>query len=950
MSAADELKDMLLSLQYTPSNIQMAVLDMLSEETKMVDPTNPFMFSLETSAVLASVTDQKNESMLRALYPKLATDYSELYRHMSDSDFFDRFASPAKNVTIVLLLAEDEIQRVAEVDPASGVRKLVIPGDTEIEVEGHYFYGHFPIFITLQSNGGYQIVYDLSTESPLREETTNSVKWTRFNMNGRTLLAINIPMDQLKHSVSEYAVSPSVGFNVDIPFEDSYHYAQVYHQNGNGDWIEIYTTHSDMVYDTSRVTAVLTHNDGSLNVRIPDVYFSKEMVGSSIKVRLYSTKGAIKKNLSEVGTESFSVKFRDYDKQHNLFVSPLSKLGFVQAYCENNVEGGYNGLTFEELKERVIYGTLGKPVPVLKDELESQLTGAGYQLSVIKESILGRLYLATRRIPNDSMTRIGTIGSSIALLNFDDDRTDLPDSLRKNELRVTITPNALFERVDGGFTVRPDSMVTAISQMNRDTLIETLNTRELFYQPFHVVLDSTEGTFRVRTYDLNNPRLSSRSFVDNNATLGFTVNTRSVEVTADENGYEIRVIADIPDGIQGLFLQAVFTSPISGERWFASIGVPTIEDDNSAEFILPVVTSFDVNTENRFQVTNLLDAQGNPASAFLPLTTTMDFIYVVESDLAIPTMFDNKFSRALHDNPVVGVTYEKAAITFGSQLKRYYATGRSIIKPPVYQRHPVDVYQTYPETIYARDLDGNILFTTDGAGNVEFTVVHSQGDLVLDENNEPIIQHAAGSYVYDVDGNAVVIGQPGVMYELTIPVFDAKYRYASTPGSVALRDSIPGRIAGYVLGDIESFSKRLLERTEMPFSPTNTNTNAMVVYADNTQDRMDTAIPFEFKFTMTDRGYREESIRDAVSNIVYESIKTMLDGRTISSSQLYRTIMSKVSDDVIALEIKPFVRTGYARLVNSYDAFSVASRLSQLSNGTIEVEDDITIGWVNAEG
>src|SRR5574344_786178 len=90
-----------------PGSIQQVSLELLDQylkgEQDIVDATNPFMKLLEASAINTASFIISNEVTTRAQYPSCAQTMEDLYLHMSDKDYIDRFASPASTkFTIVV--------------------------------------------------------------------------------------------------------------------------------------------------------------------------------------------------------------------------------------------------------------------------------------------------------------------------------------------------------------------------------------------------------------------------------------------------------------------------------------------------------------------------------------------------------------------------------------------------------------------------------------------------------------------------------------------------------------------------------------------------------------------------------------------------------------------------------------------------------------------------------
>jgi len=102
----------LLKIKNNPAAIQrqsIGVLrDVLDGKVELVDPTNPLVFLLETSAINTAAGIIDNETSTRKLYPRLAQTEEDVYRHMSDKDYIDIFASAA-STNFIFAANKDEL-------------------------------------------------------------------------------------------------------------------------------------------------------------------------------------------------------------------------------------------------------------------------------------------------------------------------------------------------------------------------------------------------------------------------------------------------------------------------------------------------------------------------------------------------------------------------------------------------------------------------------------------------------------------------------------------------------------------------------------------------------------------------------------------------------------------------------------------------------------------------
>lgn len=187
MSTLNDAMTKLGLYRFDPGNIQRTALDALEEaydgEYDLTDPTNPFIFLLEASAVQAAAAGVQNDIALRKLYPTLAENEEDLYRHMADEDYIGRFALPS-TATFSLLFSKEELIAQAVSTGSTGVRLITIPRNTVFVVSETYFGIHYPINIRVLENDAIQVLYDTSLESPLETLTTNVVDSSIVSIGG----------------------------------------------------------------------------------------------------------------------------------------------------------------------------------------------------------------------------------------------------------------------------------------------------------------------------------------------------------------------------------------------------------------------------------------------------------------------------------------------------------------------------------------------------------------------------------------------------------------------------------------------------------------------------------------------------------------------------------------------------------------------------------------------
>lgn len=89
-------------------------------EIRIIDPSNPFVYLMETSVVLYTNSLDRQITNLSRQYVANARNWNELYRHMSDKDFEGIFSTPGQAPIMFFLDVEEIIEKAIPVNDSSG--------------------------------------------------------------------------------------------------------------------------------------------------------------------------------------------------------------------------------------------------------------------------------------------------------------------------------------------------------------------------------------------------------------------------------------------------------------------------------------------------------------------------------------------------------------------------------------------------------------------------------------------------------------------------------------------------------------------------------------------------------------------------------------------------------------------------------------------------------------
>lgn len=945
-----KLRDDIDTYQQNPFSIKGPAIELLTKlmegDDITIDASNPFIYSIETTAAMVSASIDKSDLGIRKAYPAAAVIREDLYPHMNEQDFDGIFSSPLEDVVITMLLPLNELIAASNAGIGGTTRKIVIGGDSEYDVDGTKYYQHYPINILFQTNDSIQVTFDLLDESPLRPNSSNVVNWYRTNIDGIIYLSIAVPVSQLELGVSLYDITNSTGLTATVPFNNQFYYTRAFTKFSNGSWVEIGVTYSDSSYDVTKPTLTVVVNDGFITASLPEIYITNNLVGGTLRLMTYSTEGSISVDYDAIADDAITVKWRDYNERTKPYSSLMSAVNSPLLYSESVVSGGTNVMSFEDLRERVLYPSTVTRAPVSFKELEAKIGSKGYTLTTLEKHVMGRRYLATRKLESPGGDVYSSMNADLATIEIGTDINGYSNSIVRNGRRSTLLPTALYKSVAGITTLLTDADMYMLNSMSKDVLINTLNDNNYLHSPFHTVLDESGNTFSLRSYHLNSPVVLKTNFIDNND-IGYVVNTRGFDITLIDGGYRLSIEASVPLGMDNVGLQLAFTSRDNNVKTYSEYATGVITDKR-AVFTVDILSNFDIDIDDAITLTNLLNFNGDILPSPMSLECELEMIYVT-TGASIPSEFDNLISNAIVTQPYTALTHNIATVEFGTQLRNLYGEGRAVLVPPVYETYEADVPSIYIDDVYQRNADGvvySILDEGTADERVGLNKLHSAGDPILDADNRPVYAHRKGEVIYSKVGSEWVPNEVVPMSSarsIVIPMLNGIYRFSDSDAIVAYCNNVVKDIIGYLESDIDTTYEGLIEQTDLFFAPANTLTHADVYDATGNQIRMDTSIGFNIRIIMTRQGSNSNEDKLQAKDACLTAITNALAESTISTSMVYREIMSRVNDNVVSIEIDDFLPAGgYAKLIRPYDAFSLRPRLYVRGDGSIDVEDDVT--------
>lgn len=948
-----------------PAALQQSVLNFTklatNGEYEYVDPTNPVVNAIESALLTSSATVGAYKSILRKQYPVLAQDWDDLFLHMSDKDYLDRFSVPAKTKFNIMLRKQEIINKMVY-DPDTGYNKIVIPRNSYFTVAGLSFSLEYPIEIRQLTHGGLQIIYDTEKSSPIQELETNAINWDqRQDSEGNVFINFSVDVIQVSVKSKIYDLNSSTRFSTSIELSDEFYFARVFIRDDNDNWNEVYTTHSDVVYDYKRFTVSLKVVDNILTVSVPEIYTAETNSNKKIRIDVYETKGNITMMLDSYPNSSFSATWRAFNEvEMNSFVAPLQTLETVIIYCLHTVSGGRRGLNFDELRDRIITNAVGSPlIPISNVQIKNSLEDENYEIVKNIDVITNRVFLASRNLPKPTNSKLITAANaSIQTGLFTMQEAVEVATVIDNGRSITITPDTIFQNKNGRVTLLPTIEVNSILNMPVDQRAVKINENNYYYTPFHYVLDSNYETFDARAYYLNRPVVESKVFVAQNDTTKLQVTLRSYRIIKEPTGYKIQIELRSSDEFKVLddndvFVQLRFNP--TNETGYAYMNGTIVgrTDINERIIEFDLSTTFEIDRENNLIFKNFFMYTTDPKELGARLFEEFDLLFA--TTYPMDTVYrrnevDDALGYFLLPTDVYGISHETLRVRFGHSLEKLWTRARTVVSDANYKRYTVDVVATYEEDVYEIDpVTGSTILIDNGV--VVRNLLHSAGD-PIEINGEPQYRFRKGDIQRDSNGEPIIKNPRALYREIDYMLIEGSYWFATDSVAKEYRGEMTGIFVDWIVNGLTNISRKLLEQTKIYFYPKTTTGDIEVMVKDGITISISASQKFLLTLYVSGTIFKNIDLRNQFKIRAIEVLNNELQNPVVSISRITKALSNAFGEDVIDVKLEGLGgRENYqaVSVINQTDRPSIKKIVKAQSDGSLIVEEAVELLFIRHE-
>jgi hypothetical protein len=734
--------------------------DMLSNPTKLVkatidaleasdtggsftitDPNNGFVMTQIANMEIFAKFSQKIDSVTSYLYPQRARNADQLYPHLSEYDYVKLMASPA-TLPFVFALSEDWII-ANSVYYDTNYNKLIIPATSYITMGNIVYSMYYPIEILVNRNTkAVTAFYDTSVSNDLYTLSSNMLlDVQRYTQNGINWFQITFNMFQFERTVFSDTVSSNQGYIKTVSYEDQFYAAKVFTTDKKGNYVELSYALTKLFYDYQTPTVLLSllSDTNQIRFEIPQIYFDNGQISQTIRVELYTTKGAVNYSLSLADVTGRQAYF---DPTSSPYAAPMDQMpSYILYPTVLDVVGGSNALTYSEVRDAIVGQRLSTRTAVTTPEVIEAGKKAGFNLTRIVDDLTERIYFASNILTDSKGMILPTFAGNILLA--DDALAGNPSTILSfTDGYYTVLPTTTFTISANGVTAIPlnDGQVSAYAGLTQTNLIAELNKGTYVRQPFHISLRTDKKSPQAMVYNLLSPSMTSLVFNAENAHSAPQLAVTACGVNHLVNGtggYQIVLNMTRSSNLQGIPASnlSVILTCLTKTGSFAYLPATYVSTSNNGvdTWVVQLSTSYHITNDDYLTV-SMRNASDVLTSVEISLTQSFTvlgcFTRVYDPTIPVDGTLNLLLPSSLQSTLVV-MAQQTLTLSLGTNLSsQIYSGVNTSWGNDVYKITDDTVYYSTDVPVFQNNEQGVIETRINPTNhNVETIVIYPQGSI-----------------------------------------------------------------------------------------------------------------------------------------------------------------------------------------------------------------------------
>lgn len=873
---------------------------------ELSDPTNPFINLIEIASTLTATGINEHNINTRSIFPVLGIDTDDLYKHVSDADIIGISSIPS---TINLVLAIKRVDVQALGIQHDGYRKCSIPTNTAISVNNIEFTLLNRIDILLYDSGEINIEQN-SSETGLGidylyildnyvSSDVNDVEWIMFN----TIVK------QVKREVIKETIVSSRKFVYEATMADRFFYTEVYGVNKDNTRIKLEIAYNDTVFDPNVPTIYVKFLENKIVYELPSIFQAENKLNNIIEIVLLTTKGYLNLPVEVLTSNQFSITLGDTLDVESAAIKNIGKYAVSRAMLTT----GTNGKSISEIRESIINNTIGKiDTAITIKEKEEKASRDGFNLSLVKDTVTKRTFIAKKNLPEPTTTNINVRAD----LYMDSISFVLDDIGNKSKIgimndNIIIKSKNLFRYVNGVYEIMSDTDAYNISIMSKKDLMSYLNSNKILYNPFYYVIEKDYNIIKSRIYDLDNPYLSELKIIGKNNYIVPRANIIAMNINLTKDGYKLVFQVSGNDSFLSLrpaFIYCQLKMKLnSAVENVVFTSVMQISGDVSC-FEFNISSNFYIDSDNGIYIS------GGDSSITTKSINITDNIEIVIYTLDTAVLKDTTHYTydeyvEIEDKSSLNVlTLESVKYTLGKELNYLWNDVKNFYTNKKFKKYEQDelaryadnVYEYNPETqgiyFYVRDID------TEEVLDLETRLIHRKGEAVIDDFGNNIYAHRAGDYILDSDNNMVLDGVSGVVRAIDILMVDYKFYVANNNYPTYVKE-FTNTITTWLDNSITSLNEDSLEQTVVYFKPAK-SLGTVKAISNNLTTNFTSSVTPDITLYIKSNTDLSVSILKDYKDIIGKILHRHLELREFSLTNIKAEIISTLGENIRGVKIE----------------------------------------------
>lgn len=947
------LKEKMDLLIHNPALMQryalMHLSDVMGGKNYPVDPTSPFMQLMEASVTSASAAVDHQLVNLSKRYPVLANNETDLYEHMSDDDYNNRFVLPASGLFTFLMPVDSLLNSV--IPSSTGVYDYVsIPLDTQVVVDDITYSFKNSIELRVHRNSVIKVVSMPNEDNDDLE--TNIIESEELYDNNRVaLLTFNIELVQLKKLRAVRTILESATFREEFDFAEGFHSIGVYYRGMERNWTKLAFSHSDQTFDESVPKAIVKVLDSKVYVYIPPIYTVDQRMGGEIQIVIMTSTGAIDIDYADIKREFFETNIDDIDSELTEGDVAFTQTSYM-IYSTDHIVGGRDPLSFDELKKRTITNNIGVNVlPITPTHFITNAENYGYSAVRHIDTLTGRVYTMSSPIPTGKNLNIETepdVGF-IQLMESVDSLSKY-GTVKDNGNSVTILPTTLYEVDQQNVRILRREVVEAYVDMEPTARVNTFNTLEYRYSPYFYVLTQNRDILECEIYQLDVPKVEYISFLDQNKSVEIYLNQLGIRVDYNENYYKVVTYVEQEDRLDTvtkneLYGQISYIDTVTGSRvYIESHDVEDYQDGFVITFILE--TNLHI-VDDTIGITNSIRSTGVVEKSYMPISVDLNITY---GTMTFPAGYVQTSMDSITLNRDYArrypLTLELANVTFGKNLTYLWRDVRPVGTKVQYIRAVTDIPMIYEEDIY----NGEPEFRVNADCTIDVDVIHSKGDVVKDSYGNVVYKYLRGDILLDEIGNPRILGYTEYSYYIDVFVFDGVYFTITDDHLNTHLQWIYDHIVKQSTINMAPLQLTKLEHTDLMYKPRDSLSICEVFTSKFDKQWIQKRTFINIIINVEESIYKNIAARKIIEHTTFEVVNSNLRKQTISHDVITDELKKAYQLGVISVSIQPTEGAGKipsCTLRDESNRISLRKEMFITPAGIVSVQEDIAIDFVN---